>query len=253
LARIFHDIYLTNAYVGHERINIDSLNIYEPVFAAYGYTSEDVQSPIGTFAKRKSARLSDGVEAASGMLRSESRYYRRRVEIRDTIALVARKRYAETVYSDSLIRVRRIGDTGRLRIVIPDIRRGSYEVSYNYFLDSLDRNTGLRTSVWLVDSTGRQSGSNQRRLTQMHRTNITVTLDAATDAQRYLVLALNGYPENLTTPNLTIDSLRVTYYLPDELATERLARSWMDSIVGSSPFFPHETHLGTPLVDSLRP
>ncbi len=249
LAQIFHDVYLSNSYVGQNSLNTDSLNIYEPIFAAYGYTGDDVQSTIGNFAKRKSARISDVVEVAVEMLRDESRHWRRRIEIRDTIALVAKKRYAETIYSDSLIRVRRISDTGRLRIIIPDIRRGSYEVSYNYLLDSLDRNTGLRTNAWLVDSAGRRSSTNSRRLTQAHRSNITVTLDAADD-QRYLVLALNGYPKDLTTPNLTVDSLRVTYYLPEEIAMERMARSWMPGRLDSL-FYSHETHIVAPLTDSL--
>jgi hypothetical protein len=253
LALIFHDIFLVNGYVSQEGLNIDSLNIYEPVFAAYGYTSEDVQSTIGNFAKRKSARLADDVvEVAVEMLRRESRHYHRRVEIRDTIALIAKKRFAETVYSDSLIRVRRTGDTGLLRIVVPDVRRGSYEVSFNYLFDSLDRNPLPRTNIYLADAKGRRSGVSTRRLVQDRHSNITATLNAG-DNHRDIVLALNGYPENLTTPNLTIDSLRVTYYLPEDIAVARLARTWipgrLDSLINPS----YETRIVTPLVDTLGP
>ena len=59
LAQIFHDAFLTNAYIGDVRVNIDSLNIYEPIFARYGYTTRDVYYTIGNFSKRKSARLGD--------------------------------------------------------------------------------------------------------------------------------------------------------------------------------------------------
>ena len=62
LAQIFHDAFLTNAYIGSQNVRIDSLNIYEPIFARYGYTTEDVQYTIGNFSKRKSARLGDVVE-----------------------------------------------------------------------------------------------------------------------------------------------------------------------------------------------
>lgn len=55
LAQIFHDAFLTNAYIGDVRVNIDSLNIYEPIFARYGYTTRDVYYTIGNFSKRKSA------------------------------------------------------------------------------------------------------------------------------------------------------------------------------------------------------
>ncbi len=253
LAEIFHDIYLVNAYVAQHSINIDSLNIYEPIFAAHGYTSEDVQSTIGNFSKRKSARLSDdAVEPATDMLRRESRYYSRRIEIRDTIALVARERYAETVLFDSLIRARRIGDTARLHIVIPDTKPGSYAVSWGYLLDTLDRNTSLRANSWLEDDRGRRTGSSQRRLTQGRHTLVTANLNAD-ERHRRLVISLADYPDDLTAPHLTIDSLRVTYYLPREIAVERLARSWMDSLRFDTLIYPHATHLVPPLADTLGP
>ncbi len=253
LAQIFHDVYLVNAYVGQHGFRRDSINIYEPIFAAHGYTSEDVQSTIGNFAKRKSARLSDEVvEVAADMLEREGRYYRRRVEIRDTIILIAKKRYAETVYSDSLISVRRISDTARLRIVLPGVRRGSYEVSFNYRLDSLDRNPSLRSNIFFVDSTGMRIGSNQQRMTQRGRSIISATLNSG-GYLRDMVLMLGEYPKNLTAPHLTIDSLRVTYYLPDDEAVARLSQSWIGGRLDSLINHPYETHIVPPLVDAFRP
>ena len=43
LGQIFHDAMLTNAYVDNQGVSVDSLNIYEPIFARYGYTTEDVK------------------------------------------------------------------------------------------------------------------------------------------------------------------------------------------------------------------
>ena len=40
LAQIFHDAFLTNAYIGSEGVKTDSLRIYEPIFARYGYTTD---------------------------------------------------------------------------------------------------------------------------------------------------------------------------------------------------------------------
>lgn len=74
LAQIFHDAFLTNAYIGDERVNIDSLNIYEPIFARYGYTTRDVYYTIGNFSKRKSARLDDVVEMAIEKLETEGNF-----------------------------------------------------------------------------------------------------------------------------------------------------------------------------------
>lgn len=70
LAQIFHDAFLANAYIGSEQVDIDSLNIYEPIFAGYGYTTEDVYYTIGNFSKRKSARLGDVVEPGDRNARS---------------------------------------------------------------------------------------------------------------------------------------------------------------------------------------
>ena len=40
LADIFHDAFVVNAYIGEERVNLDSLQIYEPIFNRYGINCE---------------------------------------------------------------------------------------------------------------------------------------------------------------------------------------------------------------------
>jgi hypothetical protein len=257
LAQIFHDIYLVNAYVGHTGLTVDSLNIYEPVFASYGYTSEDLQYTIGNFAKRKSARLSDDVvEVAEKMLLAESRYYIRRKEIRDTMRLVAREKFAETVYSDSLIRIRRVADTSRLRIAIPNVHPGSYRVSFGYMVDSLDRSSLNRFSAWLEDADGRRSGTSSQRLIEGRHSDLTANLTATAD-HRSLVVVVNSYPRSLGTPNMTIDSLRVTYYMPDDVAVRKFVRSWygegrsvLDSLIDDPLHEYDKTHLIAPLIDT---
>jgi hypothetical protein len=256
LAQIFHDVYLVNTYVNQQGLNVDSMNIYEPVFSSYGYTSEDIRYTIGSFAKRKSAHLSrDVVEVTSEMLRAEAARFRRRIELRDTIILVAKERYAVDVYSDSLIRVRRTSDTSRLRIVIPGIKPGSYRVSYGYMIDSLDRNLSIRGDSWLVDTAGRRSGGSPRRLDREQHGKMETTL-TTTDEHRRLVISLAGYPKDMTAPNITIDSLRVTRLLPDDEAVWRLQRSWygggslLDSLLPQK-FGRNETHLVAPFVDTL--
>ena len=97
LALIFHDAFLTNAYITTERLRLDSLEIYEPIFARYGYTTEDVQYTIGNFSKRKSARLGDVVEESIRMLEEEGKRYEHEVSILDTIDNVARRRATRTV------------------------------------------------------------------------------------------------------------------------------------------------------------
>lgn len=139
------------------RVNIDSLNIYEPIFARYGYTTRDVYYTIGNFSKRKSARLGDVVEMAIDKLEAEGKFYDREVAVLDTIDNVARRTFTRTVYADSLIRVGSLRDTARLRIAV-DVQPGEYELRLKYLVDSLDRNEkGLRGVVWLENRDGGRS------------------------------------------------------------------------------------------------
>ena len=100
LALIFRDAFLANAYISNENIRTDSLRIYEPIFARYGYTTEDVYYTIGNFSKRKSARLGDVVERAIDLLEAEGKVYNREVAILDTIDNVAQRTFTHTVYAD---------------------------------------------------------------------------------------------------------------------------------------------------------
>ena len=101
LALIFHDAFLSNAYMQHRGMRPDSLNLYEPIFAKYGYTTADVQYTIGNFSKRKSARLSDVVEQAIKLLETEAEHLDREVSILDTIAARSAARSTPTRSSAS--------------------------------------------------------------------------------------------------------------------------------------------------------
>ena len=63
LGAIFRDAMLVNAYLAiNTGTDLDSLRVYEPIFARYGYTAEDVQYTVHNFSRRKSAHLSDVAE-----------------------------------------------------------------------------------------------------------------------------------------------------------------------------------------------
>ena len=134
LAQIFHDAFLTNAYIGNGNVKTDSLRIYEPIFARYGYTTDDVHYTIGNFSKRKSARLGDVVERAIEMLEREGKIYNQEVAVLDTIDNVARRTFTRTVLADSLIRVGSLRDTARLSFTL-DVEPGEYSLSLKYLVD----------------------------------------------------------------------------------------------------------------------
>ncbi len=160
LVLIFHDAFITNAYIEKESIDSDTLNIYEPIFEKYGYTIEDVRFTIGNFSKRKSARLGDVVEVAIDLLEEEGKFYEKEVAVLDTIDNTAQRLFTRTIYADSLIRIKNLKDSTKRIITINDLRPGEYRVQFDYEVDSLDNNTQRKTVLWLEreDSTvfGRQ-------------------------------------------------------------------------------------------------
>ena len=157
LALIFRDAYLSNAYANDARARRDSLRIYEPLFARYGYTAADVEHTIGTFSRRKSARLSDVVERAIDLLEEEGLRYEGEVAVLDTIDRVAQRTFTRTLLADSLLRVSSPADTARTRLVFDD-EPGEYRVAYRYEIDSLDANgRSMRSEFWLENERGARS------------------------------------------------------------------------------------------------
>ncbi len=135
LAQIFHDAFLSNAYTASNNLRLDSLRLYEPIFEKYGYTTQDVQYTIGSFATRKSARLGDVVERAILMLEVEGIMLDREVTVLDTIDQIAKRRTADIVYADSLIEMQSWRDTSDIKIILSDIREGTYDIQFNYMVD----------------------------------------------------------------------------------------------------------------------
>lgn len=236
LALIFHDAFLANAYTAGGRVRLDSLNLYEPIFASYGYTTRDVQYTIGNFSKRKSARLGDVVEDAIDLLEAEGKIYNRRVAILDTIDNVARRTFTRTVLSDSLIRVRSLADTARLHLVL-DVEPGEYVLSMKYRVDSLDRNErGLKSVMWLerrADSARMVPYS--MTLRRNYRENFTRRFTADSTHSR-LHLALLNFNAEPKRPSVTISDLKVEFTPPTAAAVEQLYDRQLDIRIFADDF-----------------
>ena len=229
LAQIFHDAFLTNAYIGDVRVNIDSLNIYEPIFARYGYTTRDVYYTIGNFSKRKSARLGDVVEMAIDKLEAEGKFYDREVAVLDTIDNVARRTFTRTVYADSLIRVGSLRDTARLRIAV-DVQPGEYELRLKYLVDSLDRNEkGLRGVVWLENRDGGRSSVYSTTENFTRRFTVDTT-------HRRLHLDFLDFREKPLRPSVTVTGLEIDYIPTTSVAVDSLYRQQLDLRIFADEF-----------------
>lgn len=225
LVNIFHDAFLANAYLREANISADSLEIYEPIFRRYGYTTRDVRYTLERFSERKSQRLSDLMASVGDWLAEEASAEAYKVMILDTIDNVAQRRFTRTVYADSLIHVTRMADTTRLQIVVEDLLPGEYTVTFDYFIDSLDKNRISRAEVWLerYDST-----EVSRYNTVMYRYRDDSFTRRLTVDSTHRRLHLNMYHhtkyDKRERPDVTIRNLEIVRVLPKNEAVDSLYR-----------------------------
>lgn len=228
LGDIFHDAILVNAYLNATpTFKIDSMNIYEPIFARYGYTTEDVQYTINHFSRRKSIRLGDVAEYMIARFEQESSVLKEQVARQDTINNVAQRFATRTVMKEEAIEVSSNADSSRLRFVLRDLEPGKYNVRGSYTLDSLDDEPNRRLYIYFEreDST-RQSllnGSMQRR----GKATINQEYILAENNQvRNLVIDFFYYgvlsPKKREAPHVTIHDLTITHTPTIEKSVEQL-------------------------------
>lgn len=147
LASIFHDAIVVNAYIGQQHIRLDSLNIYEPIFEHYGYTTEDVRYTISSFLRRKSANLSDVVDQMISRVEREYNVLKKEVAKLDTVENVATRLAHRHILNDSAIVVKTKRDTSKLRYSIDFAGAGDYSYAVNYSIDKDDKSRGRRVTM----------------------------------------------------------------------------------------------------------
>lgn len=253
LAEIFYEAFLTNSYIGIEYIDTDSLQIYEPIFQKYGYTSKDVRYTVGNFSRRKSARLGNVVEQAITRLDEEGKELERQVMILDTIRNVAVRRFTRIVRSDSLIRATKAADSVRLLITLAPVRAGEYEVSYEYTDDGYSNKHMRRAEMWLEreDETHHSSYNfNLRNKDEVRR-----VLRADKDDVR-LVVNLGKYLDGKKglpkKQKFTVRNLRIRYKPNAEVAVDSLFMQYVDTKIFNDALFTPAPCGGTLPADSLR-
>lgn len=223
LALIFHDAFLANSLYKGGDAKRDSLLVYEPIFARYGYTTEDVQYTIGNFSKRKSARLGDVVELAIDMLESEGKVLDKAVADLDTVRNIALRTSRRVVLTDSAVRVSRLKDTLKLRFAIDSARPGEYRMIARYEVDSLDENVGLRFQCWgeRADSTIFSSQQIQLRRERVEELERTIRCE---DSAKRVVFNF-WYPkrgEKRKRPSVTLHEVNIYYTMTADEALDSL-------------------------------
>ena len=223
LIKIFHDAYLANAYIGEKGIHEDSLFLYEPIFERYGYTVEDMQHTLKTFSKRKSALLSDLMVEVSKQLEREAKIEGRKIVVLDTIDNVAKRRYTRTVYEDSLIRVKRLRDTNKLRVTIDDLTTGDYTISFDYFIDTLDENRNSRVEVYALVGDTLEALRNTMMLSRYRQSNYSRRLSIdSTHTKIHIDMFYHPQSEESKMPDIKITNFKVVRVLPTEVSVDSL-------------------------------
>ena len=223
LIKIFHDAYLANAYIGESGINEDSLYLYEPIFERYGYTVEDMQHTLKTFSERKSALLSDLMVRVSEQLEREAKLEGRKIVVLDTIDNVAKRRYTRTVYEDSLIRVKRLRDTSKLRISIGELTTGDYTISFNYYIDTLDENRNSRVLVYAMKNDTLETLRHTMMLNRYRDASYTRKLSIdSTHTEIFIDMYYHPRNEESKVPDIKITNFKVVRVLPTEVSVDSL-------------------------------
>ena len=233
LGAIFRDAMLVNAYLAiNTGTDLDSLRVYEPIFARYGYTAEDVQYTIHNFSRRKSAHLSDVAEYMILLLDREANALNLQVAKLDTVENVARRRFTQVLYADTDIDVRKEADSSLLRYVVEPVYTGTYNIDASYTLDSLDKATGRRYRIYFErrDSTQRSiaNGIVQRRKGASFSHRYEVRPEDSTYVRLVIDMAHFNDSKNKGTTRMQIHNMKITYTPPVEKCVELLFNEQSD-------------------------
>ena len=233
LGAIFRDAMLVNAYLAiNTGTDLDSLRVYEPIFARYGYTAEDVQYTVHNFSRRKSAHLSDVAEYMSLLLDREANALTLQVAKLDTVENVARRRFTQVLYADTDIDVRKDADSSLLRYVVEPVYTGTYNIDASYTLDSLDKATGRRYRIYFErrDSTQRSiaNGIVQRRKGASFSHRYEVRPEDSTYVRLVIDMAHFNDNKNKGTTRMQIHNMKITYTPPVEKCVELLFNEQSD-------------------------
>ena len=253
LAQIFRDAYLTNAYLGVDYMELDSIQIYEPILESYGFTPEDLRYTIGNFSRRKSAQLGRVLKDAEEQISKMATIYDKKVVILDTIKNVAVRRMKRTVYTDSLRVIKKMSDSTKLNLVVENLQPGMYSIRYKYiYRESTQKSNKKSSKVSPIDRTMRgvlyvethsKSHRNNYSYNLRAEENIRRTLTTDTSASR-LVITFAKPADARHKPrkiDLEVSDIEIIYTPDDNLAIDSLFKKYIDIKIFDDIFFTNPT------------
>ena len=249
LAQIFRDAYLTNAYLGINYINIDSIQIYEPILDQYGYTPEDLRYTIGNFSRRKSAQLGRVLKEAEKEIAEYAVDYEKRVVVLDTIKDVAIRSFKLMVYQDSLIEVKKRADTSKLKLTIEPLQPGTYSVRYKYTYNKKEEPKRKKSKKRPEDELTLRGALYIETFGGSHRNNYSYNLRKEESIRRTLIADTSAHKLVLTFAkpsdarhkirniDLKVEDIEILYTPSEEMAIDSLFMKYVDIKIFDNVFF----------------
>lgn len=227
LVDITHDLFLANAYVSPQGrgVILDTVDYYTPIFTHYGYKPSDFSYTISNLSRRKSIRFSDILNIVVARLEGENARLVAEVALMDTIDQRLAERYKQVVYRDSLRHLTQLRKADDPDVSIP-VTQGHYRIDFVYDLDTSSRNGNLRYTHYITDSTSRYN-FNYRNLGYVKGKHKRESIEFDVNDQDSLFLNICFATSTAIKEkriDLDIDSIRITRYLPVQIARDSLIR-----------------------------
>lgn len=258
LAKIFSEAYISNAYLGINYFNIDSVQIYEPILERYGYTPEDLRYTIGNFSRRKSAQLGRVLKDAEEQIKVFADIYEKEVVILDTIKNVAVRSMQRVVCKDSLISVKKLADTSKLKLVVEPLQPGIYSIRYRYTCErekfkekGKSKDLSLRGAINIETNNGIHKNNYSYNLRDEENIRRTITTDTASKRLVITFAKTADQSKKMKKPNVTVTDLVIEYTPEENLAIDSLFKRYIDIKIFDDVFFPAKDSL-TLSADSTR-
>ena len=258
LAKIFSEAYISNAYLGINYFNIDSVQIYEPILERYGYTPEDLRYTIGNFSRRKSAQLGRVLKDAEEQIKVIADIYEKEVVILDTIKNVAVRSMQRVVCKDSLISVKKLADTSKLKLVVEPLQPGMYSIRYRYTCErekfkekGKSKELSLRGAINIETNNGIHKNNYSYNLRDEENIRRTITTDTASKRLVITFAKTADQSKKMKKPNVTVTDLVIEYTPEENLAIDSLFKRYIDIKIFDDVFFPAKDSL-TLSADSTR-
>ncbi|MEG1635301.1 MAG: hypothetical protein RR388_06710, partial [Rikenellaceae bacterium] len=240
---ILKKIFIESAFVdSYARLKIassqkDTLSIFESIFTNYGYTAADLKYTIETHSRRKSNVIVVLIEEAVADLENVRTIAQFRNDLNKTWQEKAKEYSKEILYQcNDTLKYRSLDSLKKFKIRIPLNRIGEYEFSYRYYIDSTDLNQVRYFNYHRLDSVNKKNADQSsvwltyvKDIYQPIKHNVKIDkLDTLSNQIEYEMIYYGNNDKYAKKPNMNFDSIKVTYYKPDKIAS----KLYFDKVLG---------------------